>query len=118
MKGFGARLRGLRELAHLSQQALADRAGLHMGQVNRYEREVIGPTAEKVILLARALGVSADVLLGTSEEGTPQADIRNPQLYKRFVSLQNLERDDQDTAIKLIDALVAQRKVEQAIAHR
>jgi transcriptional regulator with XRE-family HTH domain len=99
----------LRETAHLSQQELADRAGLHIGQVSCYEREVIGPTAEKVLLLAQALGVTTDTLLGRPSAVKELPNIKNPLLFERFVVLQDLDRDDQDAAMRVIDALITSR---------
>jgi hypothetical protein len=38
------------------------------------------------------------------------------RLFERFQALETLDRDDQDTAIKLIDALVAKRRLEAVIS--
>ncbi|HZY88619.1 MAG TPA: helix-turn-helix transcriptional regulator [Gemmataceae bacterium] len=54
---FGERLRELREAAGLSQQALADLAGMHRQGVNKLEAGDRGPTWESVQALAKALGV-------------------------------------------------------------
>lgn len=116
MKGFGSRLRELRERQGLSQLELAQKVDLHMSQVSRYERENSLPTAEKLIRLARILGVSTDELL-QGPRGTPSSGpIRNVRLLERFQALETLDRDDQDTAIKLIDALVAKRRLEAVIS--
>jgi len=117
MKGFGARLRELRERQNLSQQELADQVGLHLSQVNRYERELNLPSAEKLSVLVRVLGISADTLLHGENAKVASPPIQNTRLLERFRALETLDRDDQDTAIKLIDALVAKRQME-AVLHR
>lgn len=63
MKGFGDKLRKLRESGQLSQQDLAQMTGIHLGQISRYKRGVILPSGETAVLLCRALRVTAGLLL-------------------------------------------------------
>jgi transcriptional regulator with XRE-family HTH domain len=57
---FAARLRELREQAGLTQQHLADRAGLKLGGIRDLEQERNRPTWETVLALAGALGVDCN----------------------------------------------------------
>lgn len=60
---FGARLRVLRGAAEMTQEALAEAAGLHwtyVGQIERGERNL---TLKNVLKLARGLGVGAGTLV-------------------------------------------------------
>lgn len=54
-RAFGVRLRELREAAGLSQEALANTAGLDRKTVNRIEGGVNGPLLDQILLLAAAL---------------------------------------------------------------
>jgi transcriptional regulator with XRE-family HTH domain len=54
---FAARLRELREARGWSQQELADRAGLHLMTVSRFERDTLKPTWIIALTLAEVLGV-------------------------------------------------------------
>jgi transcriptional regulator with XRE-family HTH domain len=54
---FPGRLRELREAMGWSQQELAERVGLHMQTVSRFERGTLKPTWEVVLTLAEKLGV-------------------------------------------------------------
>ena len=63
MMAFAERLLKLRKEKSLTQQALADLAGLHVVQVRRYETNVSQPSLEAIRKLAVALSVSADALL-------------------------------------------------------
>jgi transcriptional regulator with XRE-family HTH domain len=59
-QSFGGRLRELRGAAGLTQQALADLAGMHRQGVNKLEAGDREPTWASVQALARALGVSTE----------------------------------------------------------
>ena len=57
LRQFGERVRSLREQARLSQEALADRAGIHrtyLGGVERGERNI---ALRNIVRIALALGV-------------------------------------------------------------
>lgn len=58
------RLRAAREDAELTQDDLAAAIGCTRRQVIRYEQGEQEPTTGRLIALCRALGVSADYLLG------------------------------------------------------
>jgi transcriptional regulator with XRE-family HTH domain len=58
---FPARLRELRSQAGLTQEQLAERAGVKRDAVARWERGVREPSWSNVIALADALGVSTEL---------------------------------------------------------
>lgn len=118
MRGFGARLKTYREAQGFSQQQLADAIGIHLSQLSRIEREASTPSAETLIALAHALHTSVDTLLIGSRDNAPTQPIRNGRLLERFQKLEGIDRDEQETAIKLIDALIAKHNVEQALGRR
>lgn len=60
---LGESVRQLRALQGLSQEELAERAGLHWTQVQRIEQAKLNPTLETLESLARGLGVPAAKLL-------------------------------------------------------
>jgi transcriptional regulator with XRE-family HTH domain len=74
---FGARLRELREQAGLTQQQLAERAGIHKLTVAKFEQGLREPGWSTVQALVDALGVSCDALRqapalqGTRKRGRP-----------------------------------------------
>ncbi|MBP3955487.1 helix-turn-helix transcriptional regulator [Gemmata sp. G18] len=65
---FGARLRCARELAGLSQHELAEAAGIHRVNLNRYETDKVKPAVDVAWKLADAVGVSLDELRGAKPE--------------------------------------------------
>jgi transcriptional regulator with XRE-family HTH domain len=65
---FGQRLKRLRQAAGLSQQRLADAAGLPMGTVRGWEYDRREPLLSAAVKLAQGLGVSLDVLAGVAKK--------------------------------------------------
>lgn len=59
----GNNVKRLREGKHLSQEELAFEAGLHRTYISGVERGVRNPTVMVLAKIARALGVTPDLLL-------------------------------------------------------
>lgn len=67
---FGSILLGRREAAGLTQEALADQAGIHRTYLSLLERGKRAPTIEVVRLLAKALETTMTALIA-EVEGVP-----------------------------------------------
>ena len=67
---FGDRLRELRQKAGLQQNELGEKLGLSSNGIGMMERGHRGTTIEKVVLLAKYFHVSADYLLGITDDPT------------------------------------------------
>ena len=61
---MGHAVKTQRELAGMSQQALAVAVGVSVAQVSRWERDVLNPTAKHVRALVAVLGCGYSALLG------------------------------------------------------
>jgi transcriptional regulator with XRE-family HTH domain len=59
---FAANLKRLRKERKLTQEALAEAAGVHLTHISKIERCVCEPGAKTIAKLARGLGVSAGPL--------------------------------------------------------
>jgi len=70
---FGAVLREHREAAGLSQETLADRAGVHRTYVGLVERGRRNPTLEVSLRLATALGLTLTALVQATETRFPRS---------------------------------------------
>lgn len=112
MRGFGARLREWREKRGLTQEDLARAAGSTWMQISRYERDVHLPATEKLAAIARVLRVSADTLLWGDTHQPDTIEFQNLRLYERFRALDQLPKDEQETVIRLVDAILAKNKLE------
>ena len=112
-KAFGARLKALRKQKGWAQKELAALVEIRFQQLNKYESGLNIPPAEMLVKLADALGVTVDFLLtGNPVEDTPLA---NSRLFRRFKVLEALAQDDQETVIKVIDAMIAKGRMASAL---
>ena len=68
---FAANVKRLRLSAGLSQEALADRAGLHRTYISSVERGLRNVTLQSIFVLADALGVDPRDLL--APDGEPRS---------------------------------------------
>jgi transcriptional regulator with XRE-family HTH domain len=88
---FAHRLAALRKERDITQPDLAERVGVHVSQLRRYEAGTSQPTLEVLRQMARALGVSADVLIFDEEERGPQ----EPAFRLHLEALDQLDPDEQ-----------------------
>jgi transcriptional regulator with XRE-family HTH domain len=75
-QSFADRLADLRKAKGYVQQTLAEKVGLHVGQIRRYETGRAQPTLDVIKKLAIALEVSADQLVFGTDERGPDDDLR------------------------------------------
>lgn len=68
---FAANLRRERAAAGLSQEALADKAGMHFTEVSRIERGIREPRLTTIVRLADALGKPPALLLDGMGRSSP-----------------------------------------------
>ena len=79
------RIRLTRQQKNLSQKDLADKSGVNLKSLSRYELDASIPPADALKLIADALGVSADYLLNDKEVA-----IKDKELLKKFEVIQEL----------------------------
>lgn len=65
---LGQRLRAARTAQKLTQQDVADRTGFHHTAIAHFEHDRRSPCTDNLVLLCKALGCSADYLLGLSNQ--------------------------------------------------
>ena len=66
-KRFGRAIRKRREATDISQEALADRAGLHRTYISLLERGLRNPSLTVIAKLAKALGTTMTSLVSELE---------------------------------------------------
>jgi transcriptional regulator with XRE-family HTH domain len=105
---FGHRMAETRERAGLTQQQLADRLGTSQRAIARWERDSVALRPDQLFVLADALGVSLDYLIGRGEER--QATTKGPpgKLRRAFEKAHKLPRHEQNQIVKFVEAYVNQ----------
>lgn len=98
----GIRLKSSREALGLTQEGLAELIGVQPLQINRYEREKTEPSGEIVGRIATVLHVSADYLLGLTDDPTPSNLAGNTLNAKERAAISAWRRGQVVEAIKVI----------------
>ena len=99
--GFPERLAQLRKARGLTQQALADAAGVHVIQIHRYEAGSSQPGLEVIKRLAVALRTTTDELLFDQDERSPDEELR-----LQFEALSRLDEREKEVVIEVLDGLL------------
>ncbi|MCI8870140.1 MAG: helix-turn-helix transcriptional regulator [Lawsonibacter sp.] len=78
---FGRRILELRNSRRETQSELGERLGIKKNQVSEIERGNRSTSAERIVLLCLHYGVSADYLLGLTDDPAPgrQTDEAHPE---------------------------------------
>jgi len=112
-KAFAARLKELRKQKGWTQKELAQRIGANYQQLNKYECGLHTPPLDKLVSLAEALATTVDYLVaGDPAQNVP---VHNTQLLERFKALEGFNAQDQETVIRLIDAMIIKQRAESAV---
>lgn len=106
---FHERLAALRKERGLIQQALADLVGMHISQIRRYESGQSQPTLDAIRKLARALSVSADMLLFAQNERGPDDDLK-----LQFEAASRLDPEEKNVIRSVIESIVLRNTVKAA----
>jgi transcriptional regulator with XRE-family HTH domain len=105
---FGQRLADARERAGLTQQQLADKLRTSQRALARWERDPVALRPDQLFILADALGVSLDHLIGRADPR--QATAKGPpgKLRLAFERAHKLPRHEQNQIVKFVEAYVSQ----------
>jgi transcriptional regulator with XRE-family HTH domain len=102
---FSQRLTTLRKEKGLTQQVLADRVGIHVSQVRRYEAGDSQPNLEALRNLALALSVSTDALVFDEAERGPDDDLR-----LQFEATSRLDDEGKTLVKALLEAVLLRQE--------
>ena len=105
---FPERLSALRKERKLTQQALADRAEIHVAQIRRYEGGETQPALDVIRRLAIALHVSADMLVFNPDERGPDDDLR-----LQFEAISRFEPDEKKVIKALLEGMILKHETKR-----
>lgn len=92
----------LRREKGLTQQEMADKIGLHVNQVRRYELGSTLPSLEALKKIAVTLSVTIDSLVFEPDERGPQEE----GLKLRFEAVSQLDPQEKSVILELIDGML------------
>lgn len=108
---FPERLVALRKARSLTQSALAELAGVHLTQVQRYENGSSQPTLEVIRRLAVGLAVSADLLLFDQEERGPDEHLKH-----QFEAIRQFDAEDRQIVEGMLEGMILKHQAKRLFA--
>jgi transcriptional regulator with XRE-family HTH domain len=105
----------LRKERNLSQEELADKAGIHISYLSRLENGHNEPSVEVFKRLADALEVSTEYLLDENSDAL-EVRIENKTLLERFRLVESLDPEDQRVITHVIEALLTKKRMKELLA--
>jgi transcriptional regulator with XRE-family HTH domain len=106
------RIRLIRQQRKMSQTELAEKSGVNLKSLSRYELGNTVPAADVLKAIADALEVTADALLSDDQVG-----IKDKDLFKKFEQIQEMEDSDtKQMIIRFLDLAIRDSKARQAYA--
>ncbi len=108
---FPERLRRLRRERDWSQGQLANKIGIDIQRISKYERGISSPPLEVLACIAQILSVSVDYLLMGKSSKTEK--LKNAKLIEKIEELETLPLDYQETLISVLDSFIKRHKFEE-----
>lgn len=106
------RIRLIRQQRKMSQTDLADKSGVNLKSLSRYELGNSIPAADVLKAIADALEVTADTLLSDD-----QVSIQDKELFKKFEQIQQMEDDEaKKMIIRFLDLAIRDAAARKAYA--
>ncbi len=112
-ENFGMRLARLRRAAGYSLRELATEVGISHRMLVYYEKHSQHPPAHLLPQLTKALGVSADQLLGM-EKLKSNGRVRDTKLWRRFSQVEKLPTPQRKQITQILDAFLEREKLKKA----
>lgn len=109
-ESFGQRLARLRREAGYTQKELGEEVGISQRVVAYYEGETQHPPTKLLPLLAKALGVSADTLLGLASTSRRSPPLKG-RLARRLKAVEALPPAEKRQVALFIDALLERERL-------
>ncbi len=109
---FPERFIQLRKSNKLTQQSMADRIGIHVTQVKRYEAGTAQPSLEIIKKIALSFNMTTDSLIFEEDERQ-----LNEDLFLKFEAVQQMSAADQETIKSLLEGMILKHQAKQTISH-
>ena len=109
-ESFGDRMARFRCKAGYSQRELANETGISQRMIAYYEKQSKHPPTHLLPTLAKALGTSADELLGIKQSDA-KMNKKDMRLWRRFSQIENMPTKDKRQIMQLLDTFIEKEKL-------
>lgn len=116
MISVGTQIQRLRKENNLNQSQLAEKIGVSLTQLQRYENKGVQPPADILKKLADAFNTSIDFIVYGDSEQKAQQSIKDNELLSQFKAVEQLDSKDKSTIKDIIDAFIKRSKLAQIAA--
>jgi len=108
LMAFPQKLAEIRKQHSLTQQALADKTGVHVAQIRRYESNNAQPTLDVIRNLSIALNVSSDQLLFDEGERVPDEEFKY-----QFEAISKYDEEEKKIIKAVLDSLILRHEAKR-----
>lgn len=115
MTDLATRLLEARKQKGLSQQQVAEIAGVHFTNVGKYERAEAVPSADVFNRIAKALEVSPDFLLNGTIQDKAKNYIQDSELLLQFEKIEKLPQAKKELVKEFLDAFILKSNLQQQL---
>jgi len=112
---FASKLTEIRKSRNLTQQELAEKVGVGISQMRRYEKGSSSPTLEVIKNLALSLGVSSDELIFETSERIAASRILDRELLRQFETVSSLTPRDIDAIKTVLESIIIKNRIEEIL---
>ncbi|MBF0548591.1 MAG: helix-turn-helix transcriptional regulator [Candidatus Riflebacteria bacterium] len=104
----------LRKEKGLLQTQVAEKLGISVGQIKKYEKGVSTPSLSVLGKIATLFGVSTDIFVFDGGKGVAGEKL-DPELLHRFELVSHLPDRERDALIIVIDSIIAKQRLREVI---
>jgi len=116
MISVGKQIQELRKTNNLNQSQLAEKIGVSLTQLQRYENKGVQPPADILKKLADTFNTSIDFLVYGDSGQKAQQSIKDNDLLSQFKAVEELDGKDKSTIKDIIDAFIKRSKLSKIAA--
>lgn len=113
MNDFGKNLKELRSEKGFSQEIFANKIGVHVTNLSKYERNISIPSLEIAEKMASTLNISLDRLVYGDNKASNV--IKDNQLLNLYTKAQDLSEENKNTIKDLLEAFIFKINVQKQL---
>jgi transcriptional regulator with XRE-family HTH domain len=110
---FAEKLSKMRKERGLTQQEMAEKAGVGIAQLRRYEGGKSSPTLEVIKNISKTLGVTTDELIFDEHEGVANNKIMDRQLLEQFEVVSGMSQYEKDAIKTILESMILKSRLEE-----